>query len=330
MKSRASKTVDRRQFLALTGGALLFGGTASAANAFPPRLVTIMCGYQAGGIVDTTSRRLAQHLSIAWGNSVIVDNRPGANGNIAAGLVAHAEPDGGTVLVTLYDGLIIAGAGKLDVGFDPIRDLAPVALIGDVEDWFLVNSSSPFKTMAEFLDYAKKNPGKISFGSIGVGSSGHLGLEQINAQTGAGLVHVPYKGVSMLVDLIAGHIDAVFSSRLSTAGYVKEGKLRVLAVTGDRRSPLLPDVPSFSEVGLGTILVPYALGAFVSVKTPDAIVTRLNQDIIKALHEPAVQDRFASEGIPVGDLSPQAFKSRVQREVGIMAEVIAKNHVTLE
>ncbi|MEJ1978679.1 MAG: tripartite tricarboxylate transporter substrate-binding protein [Acetobacteraceae bacterium] len=134
----------------------------------------------------------------------------------------------------------------------------------------------------------------------------------------------------MLVDLIAGHIDAVFSSRLSTAGYVKEGKLRVLAVTGDRRSPLLPDVPSFSEVGLGNILVPYALGAFVSAKTPDAIVTRLNQDIIKALHEPVVQDQFASEGIPVGDLSPQAFKERVQREVGIMAQVIAKNHVTLE
>lgn len=332
MKERARRITSRREFLKHAAGAvpLLLGFGAFAAGPFPTRTVTILCPYQPGGIVDTTSRRLAERLNAMWGVSVIVDNRPGAGGNLAAGIVARAAADGHTLLFTLYEGLVISGAGKLNLGFDPIEDLTPVALIGDVELWFLATPKAPYNNMREFLDYGKKNPGKINMGSIGIGSAHHLGLLQINAATGADIVHVPYKGVSMVLDLVAGTIDVAFSSRLSTAGQVREGKLKILGVAGDRRSTLHPDIPTFAESGLTGVVVPYALGAFVSSKVPVDIVAKLNEDIGKVLQEPAIKDKFASEGVVVGGLSPRDFKTRVRKEVVIIEQVIAKNNVKLE
>ena len=245
-------------------------------------------------------------------------------------MVARATPDGYMMLITSYEALIISSAAKLNLGFDPVGDLAPVALIGDVELWFLASAKAPYNNMREFLDYASKNPGKIKMGSIGIGSAHHLGLVQINALTGAAVEHVPYKGVSMLQDLVAGNIDVVFSSRLSTAGQVKEGKLKILGVVGNRRSTLYPDVPTFAESGLSGVVVPYALGAFVSAKVPADVVSKLNEDIRKALQEPAVKDKFASEGVVVGALTPVEFNARVRKEVGVIEQVIAKNNLKLE
>jgi tripartite-type tricarboxylate transporter receptor subunit TctC len=301
-----------------------------AADTWPTKAVTIMVPYQPGGIVDITSRRLGERLSALWGQPVVVDNRPGAGGNLAAGIVARAAPDGHTLLFTLYEGLVISSAGKLNLGFDPVEDLAPVALIGDVELWFLAPVKAPFNTMREFLDYARKNPGKINMGSIGVGSAHHLGLLQINAATGANIEHVPYKGVSMVTDLVAGNIDVAFSSRLSTAGQVKENKLKILGVAGDRKSTLYPDAPTFAESGLSGVIVPYALGAFVSAKTPPALVSRINEDIRKVLQEPAVKDKFASEGVAIGTLNPADFKARIRKEYTLISDVITKNNVKLD
>jgi tripartite-type tricarboxylate transporter receptor subunit TctC len=301
-----------------------------AADPWPTRAVTIIVPYQPGGIVDITSRRLGERLSQIWGQPVVVDNRPGAGGNLAAGIVARANPDGHTILFTLYEGLVISSAGKLNLGFDPVEDLTPVALIGDVELWFLAPAKAPYKDMREFLDYAKKNPGKVNMGSIGVGSAHHLGLLQMNAVTGANIEHVPYKGVSMVTDLVAGNIDVAFSSRLSTAGQVKENKLKLLGVAGDRKSTLYPDVPTFAESGLAGVVVPYALGAFVSAKTPAAIVGRINDDIRKVLQEPAVKEKFASEGVAVGTLTPADFKTRVRKEYVLIGDVMSKNNVKLD
>ncbi len=331
-----TKTWDRRRarrvlvkLLALAAP-FLMTVPAGAADPWPTRPVTIMVPYQPGGIVDVTSRRLAERLSALWGQPVVVDNRPGAGGNLAAGLVARGAPDGYTLLFTLYEGLVISSAGKLNLGFDPVEDLAPVALIGDVELWFLAPVKAPFGTMREFLEYAKKNPGKVNMGSIGVGSAHHLGLLQINAVTGANIEHVPYKGVSMVTDLIAGNIDVAFSSRLSTAGQVKDNKLKILGVAGERKSTLYPDVPTFAESGLAGVIVPYALGTFVAVKTPPAIVNKINEDIRKVLQEPAIKEKFASEGVAVGTLTPQQFKERVGREYIQIGDVITKNNVKLE
>jgi tripartite-type tricarboxylate transporter receptor subunit TctC len=322
---------DRRMALKLLGGAasLTLAGRAMAADPFPPKILTLMNGYQPGGIVDITSRRIGKGLEGLWGTTVVIESRPGGNGMIAAGLAARSTPDGSMVLVTAYDALAITAAGKLDVGFDPINDLAPVALIGDIENWLLVNPNSQFKSVQDLIEYGKKNPGKLSFGSNGVGSSGHLAIEQINAQTGIGIVHIPYKGVTMLTDLMAGGIDGVFSSRSSTAGYVKEGKLRVIAVTGNQRSQLSPDIPSLGEQGLGAIVIPYALAAFVSSKTPKDIVDRLNKDIVKVLHQPEIAEQSKAAGLPPGDLTPEALKARIDKDVAVIADVIQKNKVSL-
>ena len=332
MQERANHTYGRRDFLRQAAGLtpLLLGVGAFAADPFPTKTVTIICPYQAGGLTDVTCRRLAERLSVIWGQPVIVDNRPGAGGNLGAGMVARAVPDGHTMLITSYEALIISSAAKLNLGFDPVGDLTPVALIGDVELWFLASAKAPYNNMREFLDYAKKNPGKINMGSIGIGSAHHLGLVQINSVTGAAVEHVPYRGVSMLQDLVAGNIDVVFSSRLSTAGQVKEGKLKILGVVGDRRSTLYPDVPTFAESGLAGVVVPYALGAFVSAKVSPDIVAKLNEDIRKVLQEPAIKDKFASEGVVVGALSPVEFNTRVRKEVGIIEQVIAKNNLKFE
>jgi len=334
MNTRAPHDVShhRRGFLraALAAAAPLAWTGAASAAAFPNgKAVTILCPYQPGGIVDITSRRLAQPLAPAWGVPVIVDNKPGAGGNLAAGMTANAMPDGNTLLMTLYEGLVISGAGKLKLSFDPIRDLTPVALLGDVELWLLAPMNAPYKTLPEFVDYVRKNPGKINMGSIGVGSAHHLGLLQMNTQIGAALTHVPYKGVSMVTDLIAGNIDVAFSSRLSTAGHVKDGKLRLLGVTGNRKSSLFPEVATFAEAGLGDVIVPYALGAFVSAKVPADVVQRLNTDLVKVLNEPTIKQRFASEGVMVGQLTPQEFQARVQREVISIGDVITRNNVSL-
>lgn len=332
MKERAIRAYDRRTFLKQAAGLmpLLVGVNALAASPFPGKTVTIVVPYQAGGLTDTASRRLAERLSAMWGQPVIIDNRPGAGGNLGAGMVARAAPDGLTTLITSYEALIISSAAKLNLGFDPINDLTPVALLGDVELWFLAPAKAPYSNMREFLDYAKKNPGKINMGSIGIGSAHHLGLLQINTVTGAAIEHVPYKGVSMLQDLIAGNIDVVFSSRLSTAGHVREGKLKLLGVVGDRRSTLYPDLPTFAESGLAGVIVPYALGVFVSAQTPPDLVAKVNEDIRKALQEPAVKDKFASEGVVVGTLSPADFNARIRKEVGVIEQVIAKNNLKFD
>jgi tripartite-type tricarboxylate transporter receptor subunit TctC len=331
MRAPAHRAFHRREFLKCAAGLpLLLGLDARAANAFPTKLVTIICPYQAGGLTDITSRRLAERLSAIWGQAVIVDNRPGAGGNLGAGLVARAVPDGHTMLVTSYEALMISSAAKLNLGFDPMGDLAPAALIGDVELWFLAPAKAPYSTMREFVDYAKQNPGKINMGSIGIGSAHHLGLLQINSVTGAAVEHVPYKGVSMVQDLVAGNIDVAFSSRLSTAGMVSERKLKILGVVGNRRSTLYPDVPTFADSGLADVIVPYAQAAFVSAKVPTETVAKLNEDIRKVLQEPAVKDKFASEGVVVGTLSPAEFNARMRKEFVAIEQVIAKNNLKFE
>ncbi len=333
MKQHVKQITGRREFLKHAAGAasLLLGSRAFAASPFPTKPVTLVVPFQAGGLVDVTSRRMAERLTAIWKVPVIVDNRVGASGNIAANFVAQGDADGHTVLITQPEGLEIPSAGRLKLGFDPMEDLAPVALIADVELWLLATPKAPYNTMREFLDYGKKNPGKINMGYLGVGTSQHLGLLQINSASGANIVvPVAYKGVTMVFDLIAGTIDVAFSSRLSTAGHVREKKLKLLGVVGERRSALYPDVSTFAESGLAGAVIPYALGAYVSSKVPADKVAQLNQDIRKVLHEPTLKEKFADDGVLVGNLSPQELRARMVKERNVIEQVFVKNNVKLE
>ncbi len=334
MKRMKPAGIERRTALALIGAGIpmLLSGKLHAQAAYPPSTLTIMCGYQPGGLADATSRRVAQGLTSVWGPSVSIVNesRPGANGNIAANQVAHAAGDGSMLLVAAYDTLAITAAAKLDVGFDPLNDLVATSLIGDIENWFLAAPSAPFNSVPEFLDYAKKNAGGISWGSNGVGSSGHLAMEQVKVLTGAEMVHIPYKGAAMLTDLMAGGIDVCLSSRSSTADHVKEGRLKVLAKTGNERSKLSPDLPCFAEVGLESIVVPYAMAAFLPGASPSELVQNYNRDINKAINEQPLREQFEKSGLSVGNLDPQSFKERIAKDVAVIQDVIQKNNVKLQ
>lgn len=334
MKCIKGSGVERRTVLGLMGVGfpMLLSGKLRAQAAYPPSTLTIMCGYQPGGLADATSRRVGQGLTSVWGSSVSVVNesRPGANGNIAANYVAHAAPDGSTLLVAAYDTLAITAAANLDVGFDPLNDLAATSLIGDIENWFLATPSAPFDSVPEFLDYAKQNRGGISWGSNGVGSSGHLAMEQVNVLTGAEMVHIPYKGAAMLTDLMAGGIDVCLSSRSSTADHVKEGRLKVLAKTGSERSKLSPDLPCFAEVGLESIVIPYAMAAFLPGSAPSELVEAYNRDINKAINGSPLYEQFETSGLSVGNIDPESFKQRIEKDVAVIRDVIEKNNVKLQ
>ena len=324
-----TKHTRRSALASLAGAAAIVIIPSARAQAFPTQPVTILVGFAPGGIVDQSTRRIGERLSSLWGQPVVIENKAGANGNLAAGLAARSAPNGYTLFVTLYDSLVIAKAGNLKLTYDPMEDLIPVALIGDVESVFLVRSSSPYKTMPQFLAEAKAKGGKMSFGTIGVGSTFHLTMEQLNEQTSAGMLHVPYKGgTPMVTDLIGESIESAMASSLFSKPFVDSGKLRVLAVAGSRRSSVFPDVPSFSELGLRA-QVPYALGIFAPAKTPANLVSKLNADFIKVLNEPAMKSRFIQEGVNVGTLSPSDFKQRILKEVVAIEQVVTRNRVNL-
>lgn len=329
---RMEGKINRRLAVKLLGGAVtvLATGSAYAQVQYPPSMMTVIHGYSPGGLSDVTCRRLADALEREWGSSVIVENRPGANANIAASAVANGPPDGTLMLVSAYETLMITSAAGLNVGFDPMNDLAPVALIGEIENWFLASPDAPFDSVPEFLEYAAANPGLVSWGSNGVGSSGHLAMEQINAQTQAGLVHIPYQGAAMLTDLMAGNVDVVLSSRSSTATHVQDGRLKVLATTGRERSSFSSDLPTFAEVGLEDIVVPYALAAFVPATTDEATIERLNRDIRKVLHASEVREQLEASGLPVGDLSPDQLRERMQSEHAVLRDIIESNNILLQ
>jgi tripartite-type tricarboxylate transporter receptor subunit TctC len=244
--------LGRRRFVQLAAGAATFSAfpasnRLAAAEAYPTRPVHLLVGFAPGGFTDITARLIGPWLSARLGQQFLVENRPGASSNIAAAAVAHAAPDGYTLLeladtnahnVTLYDKL----------NFDFLRDIAPVAGIIRVPNVMAVTPSLPVKTVPEFLAYAKANPDKINYGSAGTGSSNHLSGELLKMMTGVRMVHVPYRGAApALTDLIGGQVQAIFSSVTSTVEYIKAEKVRALAVTSTARSEVLPDVPTVAD-----------------------------------------------------------------------------------
>jgi tripartite-type tricarboxylate transporter receptor subunit TctC len=325
------------QWLRRTCGAVLavmLSLTALAqaqAQDYPTRPVTITVCFPPGASTDTIARRIAERLTNSLGRPVVVDNRGGAGGNIAASLVAKAPPDGHSLLFCATAGLVIAAAARSPLDFDPQRDLAPVAPVGALTVLLITRLSLPVQNLQEFLAYTRARPSQLNFASIGVGSSFHLGLEQINAAAGVVMTHIPFRGGGQAVpELLAGRLDAMFASWSLAKPHVQAGTVRALAVAGDDRYAELPNVPTLAEAGLPGIWVQEGLGFFAPGGTPVPVVARLNAEITRIIGDPVLGAWLIAQGVPPAPKSPEAFRIELQTGVSTIEALIRRMDLKLE
>jgi tripartite-type tricarboxylate transporter receptor subunit TctC len=299
---------------------------AAHAQAYPNKPVRVMVGYVPGGGVDTTARIVAAALTELWGTQVVVENRPGAAGNIATEVTAMAAPDGYTLVLCNIGshGVTPARFGKR-LAFDPVGDFAFPAKIGGVPNVFMVHPSMPMKTLKQYIAYAKANPGKLNFGSSGVGASPHMSIELLMSITGIKIVHVPYKGAAAaLGDAISGQIE---SSVGNLAGgplaAVKSGRVRALGVTSAKRSAQLPEVPTFQEQGVPGYDVTGWYGLCTQSKVPQPIIAKINADMNKLLASGTLlRKRLEEQAIDVSPASPEEFAAHVKAEIAKWTKVV--------
>ena len=294
-------------------------------QAYPVKPVRILVGYAPGGGVDTTARIMAAAFTEFWGTQVIVENRPGVAGNIATELTARAAPDGYTLVLCNIGSHAITPARFRDkLTYDPIRDFAFPVMIGGVPNVFMVHPSMPAKTLREFVAYASAHPGKVNFGSSGVGASPHLSIELLKTLTKINIVHVPYKGAAeALAGVMSGHIE---SSVGNLAGgplaAVKAGRVRGLGVTSAQRNAQLPGVPTFAEQGVKDYDVTGWYGLCTQSKVPQAIIARLNADANKLLAGATLKKRLEDQGISINATTPEAFAAHVTAEIDKWTRVV--------
>ncbi len=315
--------LPRRRFLHLAAGAAALPALSRVASAgnYPTRPVHLIVPVPAGGTFDIVARLVAQSLSERLGQQVVIENRGGAGTNIGTAVVAHATPDGYTLLLAGPPGAINATLyTNLDFSF--ARDIAPVASIERAPLVMVVNPAFPAKTVAEFIAYAKSNPGKINMGSGGVGSTGHVAGELFNLMAGLKIAHVPYRGEAPSVtDLLGGQIQVMFSTPGSVMNFVKAGTLRALAVTSAKRMAVLPDVPALAETLPDYDAVSWA-GIGAPAGTPAEIIDKLNKETNAALADPALKGKLAEFGAIVMTGSPADFQKFIAAEIEKWGKVV--------
>ena len=311
--------------LLVTSAGMAWGQTASTRSGhdYPARPVRMLVPSTPGGSVDTLSRAVATRLSDKWGQQMVVDNRPGAGGVIAADLTAKAPPDGYTLLMCTVASCANNVSLHRNLPYDPVRDFEPVTLVATQNLMLLVNPSIPAASVKDLIALAKANPGKYSFASAGNGTGGHLSGELFKMLAGIDLLHVPYKGVAAaIIDVVSGQVSMTFASILSSLPQVKTGKLKALAVTGSKRSPAAPELPTMIEAGVKGYESATWYGVLAPAKTPKNIVAKLNSDIVGILKQPDVRERLSREGAdPVGSTS-QELGAYIKSEIAKWGKVI--------
>ena len=301
--------------------AALLGSTAQAQN-YPDRPIRVVNGFAAGGGTDLLLRTLLPKMGEILGQQLIIDYRPAAGGNLAMDIVAKAAPDGYTLLMG-SPGLATNPSLYRDLTFDPLRDFAPISLIGTVQNVLVVNPALPVHSVAELVALAKKDPGKLNFASPGYGTSLHLAAELFKASEGLDIVHVPYKGgLQAVTDVLAGKPELMFNVLPSALPYIQAGKLRALAVTGTTRSPTLPDVPTMIEAGLPNYTAFTWNGLLAPAGTPRPIIDRLHAAIVQALQDPAVREGYARIGTDPDSDTPEQFSELIRAETAKWSRVI--------
>ncbi|MFN7085020.1 MAG: Bug family tripartite tricarboxylate transporter substrate binding protein [Burkholderiales bacterium] len=318
-----------RHFLAFA--ALICGVPPLQAQTFPVKPVRIVVGYSPGGATDVTARLIAQELGRAWGQQVIVDNRPGASGTIGVELTVKAAADGHNLLISPQTSVVTAPLIFRKVNFDTLRDLAPAGVIGSTPLMLFVHPSLPPRNFKEFSAFVTANQAKLSYATGGIGSTPHLANELLNLSLGVKLVHVPYKGENPgVADVIGGQVPMMFANLPVVLPHVKAGKLRALAVTSPKRSPLAPEYPTIAESGLPGFDIATWMGLYAPAATPADLVDRLNRDLNKVMSPPEFRQRMLDQGLdPAGGTPEQhaaylrsEFKTigRIVKEAGIRAD----------
>ncbi len=295
--------------LSLTCAALALAHIAQA-QTWPAKPVRIIVNFPPGGAADVIARAVAPGLGDALGQQVVIENRPGAGGNIGADAVAKSPADGYTLLMGSGGTVSINPHIYAKMPFDPVKDLQPVAAAARVLVFLVVRPELPVKTVGEFIAYAKTNPGKLSFGSPGNGSSPHLAAEMMKRETNTFMVHIPYRGAApALTDLLGGQLDFMFDPGIGLQ-HVRSGKLRLLAIGSPKRSALFPDVPTLDEAGVKGFDADSWFGFYTPSGVPQEIVVRLNREINRVLQTPAVKDRIAGLGGEAASMTPAEFGER--------------------
>src|SRR3954469_24065194 len=300
----------------------LFTSHAALAQPYPSRPITIVIGYTPGAVSDLAARTIADGLHQAWGQPVIVDNRPGSGGNIGAALVARAAPDGYTLMIGTDAQMASNVHLYRHAGFDPVRDFAPVAYAGVNVICLAVNAELPVKSVADVIAYAKANPGKLSYGSSGTGSPHHLAGELLHQKAGIDITHIPYKGGGAAVnDLLGGHIGMAFLSLSAAVPHMNTGKIRMIAVVEKTRYAGLPDVPTIGETVPGFEMSSW-VGVFAPAGTPPGIVTKLHEAMAKVLNTESVKTRLANLGLVVQAGTPAELAETVRDGLKVRGQLV--------
>ena len=312
--------LTRRSAVAL--GALLLAAPAFAQNAQPVRLIV---GYSAGGPVDAAARQIAPVLSKELGLQVIVENKPGANATIAGDTVAKAAPDGHTLWFAASPTMTISPSVMKKMPFDTVKDLTPLSPVLSYYNLLVVNKDLPFKNLRELMAYAKENPGKVTYGSAGIGASNHLSGELFALKTDMKLTHIPYKGnAPAMTDVIGGQLTMMFDIVSTARNYVSGGRVRAMAVTSPARNPSLPDTPTMAEAGVPGFDVGGWYGVYGPANMPAELVARYNQAINKALKQPELNKLLVDQGYELWLGAPKVLAERAAKE-RTMWSAVTKN-----
>jgi tripartite-type tricarboxylate transporter receptor subunit TctC len=321
--NRSSFIIHRSSLVLLCAASLAAGMPASAQQNYPTRPVRFVVPFAAGGSTDTLARTIGVKLVDVLGQQVVVDNRPGGNGDIGMMIVAKAPPDGHTIVLGYIANLAIAPSLYAKMPYDPLKDFAPITQPASSPNVLTAHPSVQAKTLQELIALAKAKPGQISFASTGVASVGHLTGELINNLAGIKMTHVPYKGSGQAVtDILGGHVQVMFSGFSSTLHHIKAGKLRALAVTGPKRSNALPEVATIAEQGFPGVEATAWYGILAAAGTPKPVVARLHGDLVKILKQPDVVQKLDGLGFEIVGSTPEQFGAYIRSEIKKWAKVV--------
>ena len=326
---------NRRRHMIAVAAALCAGPlphtTVHAQDQWPSKPIRLIVPFTPGGVTDTSGRLIAENLGKRLGQQVVVDNKPGASGNIGTAL-AKAAPADGYTLVLGFDGTMVINPHVFSkLPFDTVKDFTPVGKIGDATLILVANPDVPVKSLADVIALSKSRPGGLSFGTSGTGGTPHIAGELLKLRTGANLTHVPYKGGGQaMTDVLGGTIPLVYTAVAGAHGHVKSGKLKALAVSSAQRTSALPDVPTFVESGVPDFVVNSWVGLLAPAGTPAAVVTRLNTELNAVLNDATVREKLRVMGIEPAPGTPEQYRDEIRRDLDRYGAVVKSAGISVE